>query len=378
MLVRIWSGPFKTIKSGESIKSKFYSRLFFSVLFLVIILLAFYIAKPFLPALFTGGIIAYLSYPLYNKILNRIKNRNAAALITSILVILLITLPFMIVLGLISQEAYYTYTSLSHQNLGTNFMSIMCKNEDGISCRSLKSLVQFLPEGNLDYYLQATIEKITGFILSNASKFLASIPYVLLNLFVMVFVIFYSLRDGSSLGAKIKNILPLKEQHKQEVLGKFHDVTYGVFYGSIIIAIVQGILGIIGFTMLGVKSPLLWGFVMMLFALVPYLGSAIIWLPAALNLIFIGYLQNDTDYIVRGAILIAYGALVISTMDNILKPKIIGSKAKIHPVLVLIGVLGGLSLFGFIGFILGPLMLALLMTFVDLYEKEKAEIDKYF
>ncbi|MDP3765715.1 MAG: AI-2E family transporter, partial [Nanoarchaeota archaeon] len=159
---------------------------------------------------------------------------------------------------------------------------------------------------------------------------------------------------------------------------KFHHVTYGVFYGNITIAIVQGILGIIGFALLGVPSPILWGFVMMLFALVPYFGSAIIWLPAALNLIFIGYLQNDSSLIIRGTILIAYGVLVISTIDNILKPKLIGSKAKIHPILVLIGVLGGLSLFGFIGFILGPLMLALLVTFIDVYEKEKTELEKYF
>ena len=347
-------------------------------MFLAIILLAFYIARPFLPAIFTGGILAYLSYPLYAKTLKYIKNRNASALIISILIILLITIPFLIVLGLISKEAYSTYTSLSQQNLGTNFMSIMCKNEDWVSCRSLKSLVQFLPEDNLDYYLQATIEKITGFIISNASKFLASVPSVLLNLFVMVFVVFYFLRDGSALGARIKNILPLNEPHKREVLDKFHHVVYGVFYGNITIAIVQGILGIIGFSLLGVPSPILWGFVMMLFALVPHFGSAIIWLPAALNLIFIGYLQNDSSLIIRGTILIAYGVLVISTIDNILKPKLIGSKAKIHPILVLIGVLGGLSLFGFIGFILGPLMLALLVTFIDIYEKEKAELEKYF
>ena len=347
-------------------------------MFLIIILLAFYIAKPFLPALLTGGIIAYLSYPLYNKTLKRIKNKNVSALIVSILAILLITIPFLIVLSLISKEAYDTYTSLSQQNLGTNFMSIICKNEGWISCRSLKSLVKFLPEENLDYYFQVTIEKITGFILSNASRFIASIPSVLLNLFVMAFVVYYSLRDGSAIGVKIRNILPLKEPHKQEVLDKFHNVTYGVFYGNITIAIVQGILGIVGFALLGVPSPVLWGLVMMLFALVPYFGSAIIWLPAALNLIFIGYLQGETSFIIRGSILIAYGALVISTIDNILKPKLIGSKAKIHPVLVLIGVFGGLSLFGFIGFILGPLMLALLMTFIDIYEKEKEELERYF
>ncbi|MBI2124441.1 AI-2E family transporter [Candidatus Pacearchaeota archaeon] len=345
---------------------------------MVIVLLAFYIARPFLLALLTGGIIAYLSNPLYNKALKRVKNKNVAALIVTVLVILLITVPFLMVLGLISKEAYHTYTSLSQQNLGTNFMSMVCKNEDLSACKSLKSILRLLPEDNMDYYLQATVEKITGFILNNVSKFLASIPYVLLNLFVMVFVIFYSLRDGSALASSIKSALPLKERNKQEILDRFHNITYGVFYGNITVAIVQGILGIIGFIVLGVPSPVLWGFVMMLFALVPYFGSAIIWLPAALNLIFTGYLQSDSSLMTRGVILIGYGVLVISTIDNILKPKLIGSKAKIHPILVLIGVLGGLSLFGLIGFILGPLMLALLMTFIDIYKKEKAELDRYF
>jgi len=282
------------------------------------------------------------------------------------------------VLGLVSKEAYDTYSSLSQQNLGSNFMSIICNDENSAVCRAARSFIKFLPEDNLDYYLQATIEKITGFVISNASKFITSVPSILLNIFVMVFVIYYSLRDGSQIGTKIKKILPLKEKHKQQVLDRFHDITYGVFYGNITIALVQGILGIIGFAVLGVPSPVLWGLVMMLFALVPYFGSAIIWLPAALNLIFLGYLHGETSLMVRGIILIAYGALVISTIDNILKPKLIGSKAKIHPILVLIGVLGGLSLFGFIGFILGPLMLALLMTFIDIYEREKAELERYF
>ena len=348
------------------------------MLFLAILLLAFYITKPFLPALFTGAIIAYLSYPLYKKILIRIKNENLASLIVAILLVLLLTVPFIILLGLISKEAYSTYTSLSQHNLGTNFLKIVCRDESYLSCRTIKSFVDFLPEDDLDYYLQVTIEKITGFIIENVSKFLASIPSFLLNFFVMVFVIYYLLKDGESIWGKIKNILPLKESHKQNVLDRFHDITYAVFYCNISIAILQGIFGSIGFLILGIPSPILWGFVMMLFALIPYFGTAIVWLPAALNLLFIGYLQSDNSSTIRGIILIIYGIFVISSIDNILKPKLIGLKAKVHPILVLLGVLGGLSLFGFIGLILGPVMLALLMTFVDIYEEEKAELEKYF
>lgn len=322
--------------------------------------------------------MAYLSYPLYKIICRRIKNENVSAFFVAVLIVLLLTVPFVILLGVISKEAYVTYTTLSQQNLGTNFMKIACRDESYFSCRAIKSLTGFLPEQNLDYYLQATIEKITSFILVNVSRFLASIPSFLLNFFVMVFVVYYILKDGEAITRRLKNILPLKESHKQHVLQRFHSVTYSVFYGNILIAILQGIAGGIGFLVLGVPSPVLWGFVMMLFALIPYFGTAIVWLPAALNLIFIGYLQSDNSSVVRGIMLVVYGILVISTIDNLLKPKLIGMKAKVHPVLVLLGVLGGLSLFGFLGVLLGPVMLALLMTFVDIYEEEKSELEKYF
>ena len=346
-------------------------------MFAAIVALAFFITKPFLPAVLAGGTIAYLSYPLYKKLLTYAGNKNFASLAVAIFIVLLLTVPFIIVISLVSQEAYSTYATLNQQKLGTNFLKIACGDENWLSCKTVKSIVDILPESGsfahenkLDYYLQITIKKITGFILENFSKFLVSIPSILLNFFVMIFVVYYLLKDGAAIAKRIKNILPLKESHKQNVLNRFHDITFAVFYGNISVAILQGILGIIGFSIFGVPSPVLWGFVTMLFALVPYFGSAIIWLPASLNLIFIGYLQNNNSSTIRGIMLIVYGVLIISSIDNILKPKIIGAKAKIHPVLVLLGVLGGLNMFGFIGLILGPLMLALLITFINIYEKE--------
>ncbi len=354
------------------IKSKLYPRLFFLCLLVAILLLGFYITKPFLSALLAGAVIAYLCYPFYCKSLNYIKNKNAAAFVVSIIIVLLFTVPFIIILGLVSQEAYYTYTTLNQHNLGTNFMKVICKNEDWLSCRSMRSIVSLLPKGNLDYYIQVSIEKITKFIVENFSAFLVSLPSIMLNFFIMIFAVYYLLKDGDQISKRIKNLLPLRESHKQKVLARFHDLTFGSFYGSILIAVLQGVLGGLGFLILGVPSALLWGFVMILFALIPYFGTAIIWLPAALNLIFQGYLQNDTSFTIRGVILMIYGLLVVSTVDNILKPKLIGSKTNVHPVLVLLGVLGGMKLFGFIGIILGPVMLALLMTFIEIYETEKA------
>ena len=377
--MKIWSGPFyKFKKSGESIKSRIYPRIFFSALFLAILLLAFFITRPFLPAILAGAIIAYLAYPFYEKTLKYIKNKNLASLVVTIFIILILTLPFIFVLSIVSKEAYYTYKTLNQHNLGTNFLKIICKDENWLLCKAAKSFTGFLPDSDLDFYMQVTIKKITEFIIQNVSQFLATVPAILLKLFVMMFVVYYLLKDGQAIGGRVKNMLPLKGIHKQHVLDKFHEITYATFYGNIFVALLQGVLGGIGFLVLGVPSPILWGFVMSLFALLPYFGTAIIWLPAALNLIFIGYLQNDSSSTINGLILVIYGVFVISSIDNILKPKLIGTKANVHPILVLLGVLGGLNMFGFIGIILGPVMLALLMTFVNIYENKKAELEKHF
>ena len=326
----------------------------------------------------TGAIIAYMSYPLYKKLSKHIRNKSAASFVIALLIVFIITVPFIIIVGLISEEAYYTYTTLNQHNLGTNFLRVACTDETSFTCKNVRLLVDFLPEKDLDYYLQITIKKITAYIIENLSAIIVSIPSFLLDFFVMIFIVYYLLKDGELASDKIKSILPLKESHKEQVIQRFHEITSAMFYGNLFIAVLQGILGGIGFLLFGVPSPILWGFVMIFFALLPYFGTALVWLPAALNLIFIGYLHNSNSYIINGVMLLVYGTLVVSTIDNFVKPKMLGAKADVHPVLVLLGVLGGLSLFGFIGLILGPLMLSLLITFIDIYEKEKAEFKQYF
>jgi predicted PurR-regulated permease PerM len=139
----------------------------------------------------------------------------------------------------------------------------------------------------------------------------------------------------------------------------------------LIIAVIQGTLGGIGFFIFGLPTPLLWGLVMTFAALVPYIGTSIIWIPASLMLIFNGYVEGSTTLVVRGFLFMLYSALIVGTIDNILKPKIIGSKGGLHPVLVLLGVVGGLKFMGFIGVVIGPILFAILVAFIKIYEEEK-------
>ena len=378
---KVWSGPLiynKKIKSGESIKSKLYPRVFFTFVFLLLIVIAFYLVRPFLSSILTGAILAYIFYPLHKKSLKYFINPKMSAFVVTAFIFFIIVVPSILALGFVLRESLSTYKTLDSHKLGTNFMKVACQNPRWLSCRSMNFLIGFLPVDNLDYYLQDTIAKITGFIINSFSSFLLSTLSIMLNMFVMVFVIYYLLKDAPAISKKIKRILPLNEPHKQHILDKFHNITFAVFYGNLFTALLQGIAGILGFVLFGVSSPILWGFVMIFFALMPYIGSAIIWAPAALNLIFVGYLQNDNSFTVRGILLLLYGIVVITSIDHIVKPKVIGKEANVHPILVLIGILGGLSMFGFIGVILGPVMLALLVTFIEIYEEDREIILDYF
>ena len=193
----------------------------------------------------------------------------------------------------------------------------------------------------------------------------------MLDMFIVLFVMFFLFRDGKIFIDKIERIMPLKDEYRKHVFKKLNDMAYAVIYGSIIIAIIQGTLGGLGFLAFGLPSPILWGIVMMFASLIPYVGSSIIWFPASLILIFNGYLNSETNLIIKGIFFILYGIFVVGTIDNILKPKLIGDKAGIHPVLVMLGVVGGLSFFGFIGVIIGPIILAMLVTFIEIYEEEQ-------
>ena len=351
--------------------SELYRKIVFTMIFLVLILISFLIIKPFLTAVLTGIIFSYIFYPLYSRIHRKITNKNISSLITSILVILIITLPLFFILNTISKEAYTTYL-LSRQKLASGQFLTECVPEDKTVCKFSNFISDQMNNPQTKYYFDTSIKGITTKITGSISNILFSIPIFMLDMFIVLFVMFFLFRDGEILIDKIERIMPLKDKYRKHVFKKLNDMAYAVIYGSIIIAIIQGTLGGLGFLVFGLPSPLLWGIVMMFASLIPYVGSSIIWFPASLILIFNGYLNSETNLIIKGILFILYGIFVVGTIDNILKPKLIGDKSGIHPVLVMLGVVGGLSFFGFIGVIIGPIILAMLVTFIEIYEEEKS------
>ncbi len=350
-------------------KIKGYFKYFFVVFFLLVVYLAFLTVKPFLSAILAGAVVAYVFYPLYRFVNKFLKSSNLSAFLVSIFIILVITIPAIALVDNIASEARFFYLRAKQKLATGNIFDVQCI--EGPACVFVEKLKSVVSAPTFRSYAEEAISRFSNFILGEASELVFALPRLFLNMFVTFFVTFYLFKDGPQLIERLRRVLPIKPNFQKEVFKKIDQIIYAVIYGSIIIALIQGSLGAVAFFAVGISSPLLWGILMSIFALIPFMGTAVIWAPASLFLIIDGLISSHIGLFLRGTGLLLFGAFVISTIDNILKPRLIGAKAEVHPVLVLVGVLGGLVFLGFVGFIIGPLILALFMAFLEIYEKEK-------
>jgi len=335
---------------------KEYSKYFLGLLFIATVILSIYIVRSFLIPVLTGVIIGYVFFPLHVKFQKKIKNKNISALILSLIIIILITIPIAIISNQVIKETSNMLTLTKDK-----FSDISC--EDNTLCKSLTSIME--DQGTRDQfftYLANSIKSGATTIIQKATDFLFSVPKRLLDLFITLFTMFYIFVDGQRLVKLLEKMMPLRKRHRKQIVKQFSDVTYALIYGTILVGIIEGIILGFGFFFSGISSPVLWGTVAGFVALIPLLGPTLVWIPAVAIQLWTGHYYAALGVLITGA--------MVSSIDTFLRPKIIGDKANVHPVLVLIGVLGGLELFGIIGIILGPLVLAFISTFLNIYEKE--------
>lgn len=341
----------------EKIEIKGHSKYFLIASFILLIIISLVIVWPFFTTILGSFVIAYIFYPVYNKLLTFIKNKNLAAFLMSFLILILLTIPVLILANSLIKESaglFYLVRDIS----------------TGVQDLTNTFLFKYLSENvDLANYIKTALNKFSIEILQKTDNFIIAVPSKIISFFVMFFIIFYLFKDGKHAVETVKRELPLKEKYKQDLIKKFSDTVYATVFGILGAAFLQATFAIIGFFVFNVSSPLFLAFLIFLAALLPFVGSALIWLPVAIIKIIAGENFN-------GIGLIIYGILVISSIDNIMKPMILGRKSKMHPVLALLGILGGLQVFGLIGIIIGPLSLAILMVFFDFYliEKKEAQI----
>jgi predicted PurR-regulated permease PerM len=349
-----------------------YSKFSFMFFFILILIISFLIIKPFIVVIFSGVLVAYIFYPVYKRFNKKIKRENLSAFLLTILILALILVPTALFVSTISDDIMRFYLSSKQVVAGKLFYE-ECET-DSFVCNTIDYAKEIIANPTVNAQIKNSLSKVASYLFDLTSEVVVSIPKVILNIIILLFVVFYSFRDGKDAWKKALSLIPLKSIFKKQLETQTKDLIYATVYGNIVMAVVQGLLGMIGFLIFGVPSPVLWGFVMIFAALLPFVGSALVWFPAVLYLLLLGYIQTDTTMIWKGVGLFLYGFLFISMIDNILKPKIIGDRTKLHPLLILLGIFGGLALMGILGLILGPLILAFLVSFVKVYEIEKDEI----
>ncbi len=343
--------------------------------FLLTFILALIVVWPFLTTIFAGAVIAYMFYPLYSKLKKYIQNDSARAAIVTLVIILTFTIPLLFAVTTIYKDAN-AFIVTARQKIGGNIFNVECAENENTKDESYGCRINELFEGLADKpmirdKLQSSVAAIPNKLLGTLSDFIVSIPKLALRIFILFFIVFYLLKDGKRLYYYIWDIMPFHIEFKTHLIKQTKDVIYATVYGNLLIALMQGILAAIAYLILGsVSSPIFWGLITAFAALLPYVGSAIVWLPISVMQILTGHLQNDNTLMTKGFILLAYGALVISTIDNVLKPKVIGERGNMHPISILLGVLGGLTIFGFIGIVLGPLIIAIFISFLRVYSEE--------
>jgi len=305
-----------------------------------------------------GALLAYIFYPVHQAVLKRVNRGGLSAILISISVFLLFVIPGVFLVKALIQESY------------SLFLLGKARLAEGIFQNCNNSFCSFIK--NFDSQLQEGLKLVTSFIIQKGSSIIVSVPKIILNLFVIFFTMFYFLKDGKTFLNRVGDFLSIKERKYLFIINRLKDIIHGLVYGYLLVAVIQGILGGLGFLIFGVPSPLFWGVVMAFLALIPSLGTGLIWFPAALILFLDGIFQDSAGLIVRGVLLFVYSLVIVSTIDNILKPKLVSKKAKIHPAIIMSGIFGGLLVFGALGVIIGPLILSLTTVFIDVFLTPKS------
>lgn len=323
----------------------------------IVLLLSFLIVRPFFIAIMSAAVLAFIFYPLYGKLAELLKNvplgEKLASLLTCLVILLVVLIPSILVAVLLTSEVKSGYHFLQTVLQAPQFQ---LDNLPPI----IKQLEQFLPQ------LKAGTADLIGQLIGMLQDVIKVIPNVLLQIFITIFSIYYFLVHGDDLYKFFADLFPISEKRYKQIVSRFDNLSRGVIIGQVFVGVIQGGLAWLGFFILGVPSPILWGSLTAIISMIPLFGAALIWVPVDIYLFLVGTMTGN--YIPAICLLI-YGVFVISLIDNLLKPKIVGDNANIHPLIVLFGILGGIQLFGIAGIILGPMILTIFDVVIEIFKE---------
>ena len=314
--------------------------------------------KPFLMAIFLAGIFSSLAHPLYLRLVGWFRGKKGLASITTLLlIVLLIMAPLIGLLGIVTAQAVKVGHSIAP------WVQKQLKQPD-----SIWNLFSSLPFYKQIEPYQEQITQKAGEVVGSISSFLinslSSVTIMTVNIlfmgFVLLYTMFFFLIEGDKLLEKILYYLPLQDKDERRMLDKFSSVTRATLKGTAVIGLLQGGLAGTAFWLAGIPSAVFWGTIMAVLSIIPGIGSALIWMPAVIILAASGHFATAIG-------LFVFCGLIVGSLDNFLRPRLVGKDTEMHELLIFFGTLGGIALFGLLGFIIGPIIAALFVTVWEIY-----------
>lgn len=341
------------------------SRILLGVLAALGIYLAWRILQPFATVILWAGILAFLFRPLHLRLVERTRSANLAATITLIVALVCVLLPIAAAslavageIGNMLDEAPARW----NQWIGDPL------HRERLAELQADLAARFPVAGGIDEEgIKASFTALGEKLLKLSVGLAGNLVQALVHFVIIAFSLFFLLRDGERFKTALRHLLPLDDRQSERLMARTGEIVHASVVGVIAVAFIQGLIGGVTFAILGLPTPVLWGVAMSFLAMVPMVGAAVVWLPAAILLLASGAPG-------KAAALVAVGALLISTIDNFLRPRLVGGRTGLHELVVFFAVLGGLQLFGLVGLLVGPAILAIAWALLDLFRADESEI----
>ena len=349
------------MKQLPSAKSSSFESKFFLWLLVAVSLAFLWVLSPFYGAVFWGAVFAIVFAPLHARLLKTMPLRHTLAAILALLFILLLVIfPLSLVSALLVQEAGLVFQRMQSGEL--SFSLYFQQVYDAMPGWAIGLLTRFglTDMGLVQDRIALSLTQGSQFFATQALSIGQNTFEFLVSFFIMLYLLFFFLRDGSALGRRMTDLLPLDADIKRNLSSKFITVIRATVKGNIVVAMVQGALGGLIFWILGIHAPVLWGTLMAFLSLLPAIGAAIVWLPVAIYFL-------ATGAVLQAVLLTAFCVLVIGLVDNLLRPLLVGKDTKLPDYVVLMSTIGGMALFGLNGFVIGPVIAAMFIAAWDIF-----------
>lgn len=328
--------------------------IFFFALIILLAIAILYLFRPFFYPIFWAAIIAVMFHPWYMWLNKHVRMPGVSAFISVLLVLVAIVLPLVLIALLLVHQSIQLYNATSLQVL----------NPDNVTrLLELPLIAPYLDAAKEWWATNGTgvTQSVGEFVFRHVKSFTQFSFLFLAQTALMLYTLYYFFKDGPRMLKRLMHLSPLGDKYEEKLYERFRSTSSATLKSTLIIGGIQGILGGVLFWVTGVPGAFVWGVIMTILSIIPAVGSVLVWLPAGIVMLMSGQLW-------QGITILLVGGLVISLIDNVLRPPLIGKDTQMHPLIVLFSTLGGLALFGISGFIIGPIIAAMFLSVMSIYD----------